>query len=156
MTTFVDSTLEDRCLRYRREFQLPAVIDPTSRHILLYVGARCGAVTMPTELGEQVRQRLRLAGIAGPVVAHPRAQRWTFLTGPTRPDSISVTAAAELFRLYTTVACGGSQIVLPSPEDERTGYRTWVQSPQTTADRPPQNFVVDAARDAGASRTPGR
>ncbi|TLF79596.1 hypothetical protein [Nocardia cyriacigeorgica] len=149
MTTLVDFTLENRCVSYRREFQFPAVIDPTSRRILLKMGARYGAITMPAELGEQVQQRLRLAGIAGPVVAHPRARRWTFLTGPTRPDSLSAAESAELFRLYATVASAGSHIVLPSPDDERTGYRSWVQAPESGTDRPPQSAVIEATRALG-------
>ncbi|MFE3617945.1 hypothetical protein, partial [Streptomyces anulatus] len=115
MSTLIDSTLEMRCVRYRRELHLPAKIDFDSRRILLQIGAHYGAVTMPGDLGERVQARLREAAIAGPVVDHPRARRWTFLTGPCRPDSLTATASAELFRLYATVACAGSQIVLPSP-----------------------------------------
>ncbi|MFF0544243.1 hypothetical protein ACWEVD_06350 [Nocardia thailandica] len=152
MSTLLDSTLEFRCVRYRREFQLPAAIDPESRRILLHIGAHHGAVTMPGDLGERVLERLRQAGIAGPVIAHPRARRWTFLTGPSRPEPLAAMVSAELFRLYTTVACAGSQIVLPSPDDERTGYRTWIQAPARTGDRPPVSAVVEAARELGAPR----
>ncbi|MFE3443200.1 hypothetical protein ACFXNW_09215 [Nocardia sp. NPDC059180] len=152
MTTLVDFTLENRCVSYRREFQFPATIDPTSRRILLKMGARYGAITMPAELGERVQQRLRLAGIAGPVVAHPRARRWTFLTGPARPDSLTVAESAELFRLYATVASAGSHIVLPSPDDERTGYRSWVKAPESGTDRPTQSAVIEAIRALGTRR----
>lgn len=156
MTAFVDSTLEDRCLRYRREYRLPAVIDPTTRHILLHIGTRYGAVTMPTELGEQVKDRLQTAGIVGPVIDHPRARHWTFLTGPARPDNVDPAASAELFRLYATVASVGGQVVLPSPDDENTGYRTWIQHPTPVSDRPPQNAVVDAIREAGGAKVRAR
>ncbi|APE35710.1 hypothetical protein BOX37_19110 [Nocardia mangyaensis] len=152
MSTLVDSILEIRCVRYRRELHLPAVIDPDSRRILLQIGAHYGAVTMPGDLGERVQARLRGAAIAGPVVDHPRARRWTFLTGPCRPDTLTPTASAELFRLYTTVACHGSQIVLPSPEDERTGYRTWVQAPDAADNRPPLDAVIEAVRTLGARK----
>lgn len=152
MSAPVDSVLEIRCVRYRRELHLPAVIEPDSRRILLQIGAHYGAVTMPGDLGERVQARLRAAAIAGPVVDHPRARRWTFLTGPCRPETLTPTASAELFRLYTTVACAGSQIVLPSPEDERTGYRTWVQAPEAADQRPPAHAVIEAARALGARR----
>ncbi|WP_338039702.1 hypothetical protein [Nocardia mangyaensis] len=128
------------------------MIDPDSRRILLQIGAHYGAVTMPGDLGERVQARLRGAAIAGPVVDHPRARRWTFLTGPCRPDTLTPTASAELFRLYTTVACHGSQIVLPSPEDERTGYRTWVQAPDAADNRPPLDAVIEAVRTLGARK----
>ncbi|MGW0183616.1 hypothetical protein [Nocardia sp. NPDC003345] len=149
MTTFTESPLERHCRRYREKDLLPAVVDPGSQRILLRVGATYGAVTMPTELGERVLQGLRAAGIAGPVFAHPRARRWTFLTGPTRHDEFTVTAAAELFRLYTTVAGTGSQVVLPSAEDERSGYRVWVAGPEALGTRPPQHTVIEAARASG-------
>lgn len=152
VSTLVDSTLEIRCVRYRRELHLPATIDPDSRRILLQIGAHYGAVTMPGDLGERVQARLRGAAIAGPVVDHPRARRWTFLTGPCRPDTLTTTASAELFRLYATVACSGSQIVLPSPDDERTGYRTWVQAPEAADNRPPLHAVIDAARALGTRK----
>ncbi|MFF3223595.1 hypothetical protein ACFYV7_12460 [Nocardia suismassiliense] len=153
MTTLLDSTLEVRCVQYRRELHLPASIDPTSRRILLHIGTHYGAITMPADLGERVQQRLEQAAIAGPVLDHPRAQRWTFLTGPYRPDTLTAAVSAELFRLYATVACTGSQIVLPSPDDEHTGYRTWIRSPATATTRPPLNAVIEATRAIGACKT---
>ncbi|MGW4350689.1 hypothetical protein ACWELJ_01225 [Nocardia sp. NPDC004582] len=144
MTTLLDSTLEVRCVQYRREFHLPASIDPTSRHILLEIGSRYGAVTMPADLGEHVRRQLTQADLAGPVVHHPRARRWTFITGPARPETLSTAVTAALFRRYATVACPGAQVVLPSAEDERTGYRTWIRSPETTDTVPPLESVIEA------------
>ncbi|UGT43105.1 hypothetical protein LTV02_06860 [Nocardia yamanashiensis] len=144
MTTLLDSTLEVRCVQYRREFHLPASIDPASRHILLDIGSRYGAITMPADLGERVQQRLAQAELAGPVVHHPRARRWTFITGPARADTLSTSVSAALFRLYATVACTGAQVVLPSADDERTGYRTWIQSPEAVSAVPPLESVVEA------------
>ncbi|MGX1807044.1 hypothetical protein ACWIGI_15125 [Nocardia sp. NPDC055321] len=140
----LDSTLEVRCVQYRREFHLPASIDPTSRHILLEIGSRYGAITMPAELGERVQQRLAAADLAGPVVHHPRARRWTFITGPTRADGLGTAVSAALFRLYATVACAGAQVVLPSADDERTGYRTWVRAPESATAVPPLESVISA------------
>lgn len=99
---------------------------------------------MPADLGERVQQRLAQAELAGPVVHHPRARRWTFITGPARPDTLSTSVSAALFRLYATVACTGAQVVLPSADDERTGYRTWIQSPEAVAAVPPLESVVEA------------
>ncbi|WP_433655908.1 hypothetical protein ACQPW1_33305 [Nocardia sp. CA-128927] len=152
MTTRLYSTLEVRCVQYRRELHLPASIDPTSRRILLHIGAHYGAITMPADLGERVQQRLEQAAIAGPVVDHPRAKRWTFLTGPYRPDTLSAAVSAELFRMYATVACTGSQVVLPSPDDEHTGYRTWIRPPETATTRPPLNAVIEATRAVGTRK----
>ncbi|NKY29822.1 hypothetical protein [Nocardia gamkensis] len=153
MTTFLDSTPEVRCSRYRREFQLPASMDPGSHRILLHIGVDYGAVTMPAELGQQVLRQLVQDGIAGPVVDHPRARHWTFLTGPAGPDAISPAVSAELFRLYAAVACAGSQVVLPSPEDERTGYRVWIRSPEAGPRRPSISAMIETIRAVAARRT---
>jgi hypothetical protein len=149
VTTLLASTLEVRCEQYRREFHMPASIDPTSRHILLHIGAHYGAIAMPADLGERVQQKLAQTQIAAPVVHHPRARRWTFITGPAQPDTLSTAVSAELFRLYATVACTGSQVVLPSPDDERTGYRTWIQPPENATPLPPLTAVVEATRALG-------
>ncbi|MGW5110492.1 hypothetical protein [Nocardia sp. NPDC004123] len=99
---------------------------------------------MPADLGERVQQQLAQADLAGPVVHHPRARRWTFITGPARPESLTKSVAAALFRLYATVACPGAQVVLPSADDERTGYRTWVHSPDASDSVPPLESVIEA------------
>jgi hypothetical protein len=156
VTTLVDSTLEVRCVQYRREFHMPASIDPTSRRILLHIGTHYGAITMPADLGEQVHRQLMQAQIAAPVVHHPRARRWTFITGPARPDTLSAAVSAELFRLYATVACTGSQVVLPSPDDERTGYRTWIRPPENATTLPPLSAVIEATRALGSRKAPAR
>ncbi|MCX4091245.1 hypothetical protein [Nocardia sp. alder85J] len=152
MTTLLDSILEVRCVQYRREFHLPASIDPGSRHILLDVGGPYGAITMPADLGERVRDKLSQADLTGPVIHHPRARRWTFITSACRPDTLTKSVSAELFRLYATVACAGSQVVLPSADDERTGYRTWVQTPGNADRVPPLVAVIEATRAAGGRR----
>lgn len=143
-------------MRYRREFQLPASVDPGSRRILLHIGIDYGAVSMPDELGEQVLRRLGEDGIAGPVVDHPRARRWTFLTGPAQPGVLGTAVSAALFRLYVTVAGAGSQVVLPSPEDERTGYRIWIRPPEAAARRPPLDAAITAIRSIAATKLRAR
>ncbi|MET7768950.1 hypothetical protein [Nocardia sp. NPDC005366] len=157
MTILLDSTLEVRCVQYRREFHMRASIDPTSRRILLRIGTHYGAITMPSDLGERVRQQLIRARITAPIVEHPRAERWTFITGPARPDGIDAAASAELFRLYATVACTGCQVVLPSAEDERTGYRTWIEPPpESAAALPPLDAVIEATRELGTRKLRAR
>ncbi|WP_233608774.1 hypothetical protein [Nocardia stercoris] len=109
---------------------------------------------MPAELGERVQQRLTDTGIAGPVVHHPRARRWTFLTLAPRPGTLTKAVTAELFRLYATVACPGSQVVLPSADDERTGYRTWVQAPETADTVPALEEVLIATTAVCGRKVP--
>ncbi|GAA5053781.1 hypothetical protein [Nocardia callitridis] len=154
MTGLLGPTLEIRCAQYAHDCRLPASIDASSRHIMLHIGTLCGAITMPVELGERVRDRVGSA----PIIEHARARRWTFLTGhtgygTTGSSPLSPADSAALFRLYVTTASTGSQVVLPSPEDEHTGYRTWVQPPDTGAVRPPLAAVIAATRAAGGPGT---
>lgn len=151
VTTLLDSRPEVRCAQYRHDFHLPAAIDPSSGHILLTIGADCGAVTMPAELGELVQRRLAQSDGPGPVIHHPRAQRWTFITGP---GGVGTAESAELFRLYATVACTGSRVVLPSADDERTGHRTWAQPPEA-GDVPALKTVIELTRALGIKKTAG-
>ena len=155
-TTVIDTALTDRCERYRRIFHLPAAVDDASQHIVLDIGSRFGAVTMPADIGERVLRQLTQSGVVTPVVHHPRARRWTFVTGPSHSAEITTSVAAELFRLYTTVACTGSHIVLPSAEDERTGYRIWVQAPDHVDAVVPMAAVVEAVRLSSAPPAPSR
>ncbi|WP_378735234.1 hypothetical protein [Nocardia brasiliensis] len=121
-----------RCRRYRKEHGLYGVVDPTLGRIMLEVGA-VGAVVMPAALGRRVRDRLTEMPAEqrpGPIIAHPRSDRWTFLTGPTDNSYLDTELFADLFRVCASVALPGSHIVLPSPTDESTGYRSWIAAPE--------------------------
>ncbi|QIS16851.1 hypothetical protein [Nocardia arthritidis] len=114
-----------RCRGYRKDHGLYGVVDPALGRIMLEIGA-IGAVVMPAPLGARVRDRLTAVG---PVIAHPRSNRWTFLTGPTDNSYLDMNLFADLFRVCASVALPGTRIVLPSPTDERGGYRTWIALP---------------------------
>ncbi|WP_280239154.1 hypothetical protein [Nocardia abscessus] len=119
-----------RCRRYREDNKLYALVDPILGRIMLEVGA-VGAVVMPAVFGRRVRERLAAGAESrpGPVIAHPRADRWTFLTGPTDNTYFDTGLFADLFRVCASIALPGSHIVLPSPTDEHGGYRTWIVAP---------------------------
>lgn len=134
-----------RCRRYRKEHGLYGVVDPALGRIMLEVGA-VGAVTMPADLGTRVRDHLRGRARCGPVIAHPRSGRWTFLTGPTDDSYLDTALFADLFRDCAGVALPGSHIVLPSPADEHTGYRRWICPPEKDF-RPELAEVVSATRN---------
>ncbi|NNH73903.1 hypothetical protein HLB23_29295 [Nocardia uniformis] len=131
-----------RCRRYRTEHGLYGVVDQAVGRIILEVGA-VGAVTMPTDLGTRVRDHLHSR--CGPVIAHPRSGRWTFLTGPNDNSYLDMALFADLFRDCAGVALPGSHIVLPSPADEYGGYRSWVCLPDKDF-RPELAEVVSATR----------
>ncbi|HLS77199.1 MAG TPA: hypothetical protein VK083_10455 [Nocardia sp.] len=137
-----------RCRRYRTDHRLFAEVDPALGRIMLEVGA-VGAVVMPATLGASVA-----AALSGPhrcpIIAHPRSDRWTFLTGPTDNSYLDMSLFADLFRVCASIALPGSRIVLPSPADERTGYRSWVSAPEDDY-RPDLTEVTTVTRAAAAA-----
>ncbi|WP_442941314.1 hypothetical protein [Nocardia sp. NBC_00403] len=137
-----------RCRGYRKDHGLYGVVDPALGRIMLEVGA-VGAVVMPAVLGEHVRDHLGARN--GPIIAHPRSGRWTFLTGPTDNSYLDMALFSDLFRVCASVALPGSNIVLPSPADEHSGYRTWIAAPERDF-RPELAEVVAATRACTALR----
>ncbi|MGQ4600103.1 DNA-directed RNA polymerase subunit beta [Nocardia sp. R6R-6] len=107
MTTGFGDTPQSRCLYYRRICGLPAVIDPPELgRIILRTGSVWG-VTMPIRLGQRVKAHIQSRGDAlGPIVAHPRSGRWTFLTDPDI-ELADVAMFAELWRSNVTIAHTG-------------------------------------------------
>ncbi|MFD6155454.1 hypothetical protein ACFWF7_12555 [Nocardia sp. NPDC060256] len=148
------TTMQDaiaRCRRYRKDHGLYGVVDPALGRIMLEVGA-VGAVVMPAALGRRVRARLieeAPEDRAGPIVGHPRSDRWTFLTGPTDNSYLDTELFADLFRVCASVALPGSNIVLPSPADEGSGYRKWIAPPESDF-RPEMGDVLAATRACAA------
>ncbi|MEU6579911.1 hypothetical protein [Nocardia sp. NPDC046763] len=134
-----------RCRRYRKEHGLYGVVDSALSRIMLEVGA-VGAVTMPADLGRRVRDHLVARHRCGPVIAHPRSGRWTFLTGPTDESYHDTALFSDLFRDCASVAQPGSTIVLPSPADEHSAYRTWIHPPEGDF-RPELAEVLAATRE---------
>ncbi|MET8777411.1 hypothetical protein ABZV58_20605 [Nocardia sp. NPDC004654] len=103
-----------------------------------------GAISMPAQLGAQVRIALRGKGLPGvPIVSHPRSKRWTFLCEPNLPDtSLYFT---EMFRLNATIASLGAHVALPTPSVLSDAFRTWVVQP-TNALRPSGEELVESIR----------
>ncbi|MEC3914187.1 hypothetical protein [Nocardia sp. CDC160] len=134
-----------RCRRYRKEHGLYGVVDSTLGRIMLEVGA-VGAVTMPADLGGRVRDALAARQCCGPIIAHPRSGRWTFLTGPMDDSYLDMALFSDLFRDCASVALPGSSIVLPSPSDEHSGYRAWIHPPEGDF-RPDLADVLAATRE---------
>ncbi|MGY4098144.1 hypothetical protein ACW2Q0_01050 [Nocardia sp. R16R-3T] len=134
-----------RCRRYRKDNGLYGVVDPALGRILLEVGA-VGAVVMPAALGKRVHAHLLATHRrTGPIIAHPRSSRWSFLTGPTDNSYLDMALFPELFRVCASVALPGTRIVLPSPTDEQSGYRIWIAPPEGDY-RPELGDVIAATR----------
>lgn len=137
-------TPRSRCEFYRRVCSLPTVIDPTTGRITMRAGL-VGAVMMPTEIARRVKTILDLRGIAPlPIVGHPRADMWTFLT---RSDIRPIKDPVEIARLWKArvVVIREGDIALPSPIPDSLMVRTWV-SPAISAFRPSGEVVIACAR----------
>jgi hypothetical protein len=152
--TEVADTPRTRCAFYRRECRFPAQVKSESGQITVKVGA-IAAITMPGELGARVKGALRARGIApGPVIAHPRARRWTFLADPDIPFD-DILLHAEMYRASVTVAPAGAEVALPSPADPTGTHRVWNELPHGT-DRPSAAALLDVIRDCAGMKRSGR
>lgn len=144
-------TPRSRCQFYRRECDLPAVIDPPELGRIVMHAGWVWAITMPIRLGQAVKAHMQSTGAAlGPIVGHPRSARWTFIIRPDLPDDMRL--FSELFRLDVSVARTGATIVLPSPTASAGAIRHWIV-PARSRFRPSGHVVVEAIR-AWADQVP--
>lgn len=134
-----------RCAYYRNVCDIPARVDPP--HVGRIV-ARCGsvwAITMPAVLGHDVKVWMQNQGYKlGPILSHPRSQRWTFIIRPDVPDDVRL--FAEMFRFNVSIVRDGGTIGLPSPADRGTAFRAWIVRPDSHV-RPSGWVIVRAIRD---------
>ncbi|WP_051175672.1 hypothetical protein [Nocardia exalbida] len=137
-------TPRSRCMFYRRSCGFNAVIDPPELGRIVMRAGSVWAVTMPSRLGQAVKAHMQCSGIAlGPVVGHPRSDRWTFLVRPDIEDD-DVKLFAEMFRKDVSIAREGAVIALPSPSPNGS-IRQWIV-PARSAFLPSGLVVVDAVR----------
>ncbi|WP_433717151.1 DNA-directed RNA polymerase subunit beta (plasmid) [Nocardia sp. CA-084685] len=142
-----DDSLSSWCRHYRARCGIDAWMQPELKSIIVLASNSLGAVTMPAELGAQVKIHLLRLGVRlGPIISHPRSSRWTFLIRPDIPTDTAT--SARLFRIHVSVARSGAQITLPSPERRRSdlGFRCWSCAPE--GDYRPSGMVVLNAVDA--------
>ncbi|MBF6469193.1 DNA-directed RNA polymerase subunit beta [Nocardia beijingensis] len=147
-------TPRSRCQFYRRECDLPAVVDPPELGRIVMRAGSVWALTMPSGLGQAVKAHLQSKSVRlGPILAHPRSNRWTFLIAPDLPEN-DTRLFAELFRLNVSVSRTGSTIALPSPTAAVGSIRSWIVPPRNRF-RPSGRVVVAAIR-AWAEPAPRR
>ncbi|MFQ6326679.1 DNA-directed RNA polymerase subunit beta [Nocardia sp. CWNU-33] len=133
-----------RCIFYRRVCDLPANIDPPSLGRIIMKATHVWALTMPTPLGQAVKHDMGRRGTAvGPIVAHPRSARWTYLIRPDVPDDVPL--FADLFRHNVSVIREGGTVALPSPTPQSGAIRQWIEPPRDTF-RPSGLVVIASIR----------
>jgi hypothetical protein len=142
------------CHFYRTVCDLPAVVDPPHMgRIVIRTGVVCGLM-MPAFIGSEVKARMGSPGQeAGPILTHPRSQRWTFLTRADFPDDIGL--YAEMSRVQVSIIRGGGFIALPGPGQRPGLFRAWVQPPRDSF-RPSGRVVIDAIRGCVVQHTSKR
>lgn len=142
-TAFGD-TPATRCRFYRRVCDLPAVVDPPHLGRIIMRATHVWAVTMPAPLGRAVRIEMAARhNETGPILVHPRSNRWSFLVRPDIPDDVRL--FAEMFRFDVSIIRSGGTIALPSPTDLDTHLRQWVEPPRCPF-RPSGHTVTQAIR----------
>ncbi len=136
------------CDFYRKVCDLPAEVHPPHLgRITLRAGRVCGLM-MPAFIGSEVKAWMhRHDHRVGPILTHPRYQRWTFLTRPDLPTDVRL--YAELSRLNVSILRAGGSISLPGPGQRPGLFRAWVQPPRDPY-RPPARVVVEALRGCAA------
>ncbi|MFI6170251.1 DNA-directed RNA polymerase subunit beta [Nocardia sp. NPDC051052] len=150
IAAFAD-TPTTRCAYYRRTCGLPAGIHPEIGRIVIKAGL-VGGITMPAALGQRVRDDLLHRRFTlGPIVAHVRSHRWTYLVRPDLPNDIRL--APALLHLNVSIVPFGGEIALPSPADG-PAHRQWVIPPRDTFR--PSGLTIIAAVQACAPREPLR
>ncbi|PSR63151.1 hypothetical protein C8258_24265 [Nocardia sp. MDA0666] len=148
-----ESAPQNWAMIYRRAFGLDAEVHPGSGRLVVRAGKALAALTMPSVLGARVRGRLvDMSGSAGPIIAHPRSMRWTFLTLPADADLTDPLLHAEMFRHYVDIAGVNAEIALPSPGFLQSDvYRLWTDAPVGDY-RPLAGDVLTAVRECVAAQ----
>jgi hypothetical protein len=121
-----------RCRYYRQVCGLPAIVDPPELGRIVIRAGIVWALMMPAHLGQLVKIDLQRRGHdIGPIMSHPRSQRWSYLVRPDLPNDDSL--FAEMFRLDVSIVRAGGEIALPSPTDRCALFRHWIEPPRSGA-----------------------
>lgn len=135
---------------YEERFGWPVTIEVNGGRLMMPLGEVADAVVMPAPLGGKVLTELRIALLAGPVLADTTGQWWMFLTRPAgcgRPKDHT-----ELRSLEVHVVPAGSHVVIPREIDENAGL-PWIERPRALHQLPPWQCVIATVRRSGAGPT---
>lgn len=135
---------------YEERLGWPITIDVTQGRLLMVTGPAADVVTMPAQLGRLVLADLRIALLAGPVVADPRRRWWMFLTEPARDGQPALTGdiADELAHLEVSIVPTGTYVVVPTNLDGPNVW-PWMEHPRPRQVLPPPAAVLATARRNG-------
>jgi hypothetical protein len=134
--------------RYEERFGWPVTVEVDPGRLVMRVGDALDAVVMPGPLGRHVLADLRIALLAGPVLADATGQWWMFLTRPA--DRSAPKHRTELRCLEVYLVPAGSRVVIPREFDAKNGC-PWIEQPRRLPQLPPWPAVIATARRAGAA-----
>ncbi|MBP2325801.1 hypothetical protein JOF56_006186 [Kibdelosporangium banguiense] len=137
--------------RYEERFGWPVTIEVDPGRLVMRVGDAVDAVVMPRLLGRLVLTDLRIALLAGPVLADTTGQWWMFLTRPAEPDAPK--HRTELRCLEVHLVPAGSRVVVPREFDAKNGC-PWIEQPRSLPHLPPWPAVIATVRRAAAIPAP--
>lgn len=123
---------------YEERLGWPVTIEIGNQRLVLMVGGRMDAITMPARLGRHVLAELGILMLAGPVMAG--LGYWTFLTG--RCTAHRPNLPAELFPVRVRLAPRGTHVIVPSGRDAQE----WVRRPEPGHALPPWSVVIGTTR----------
>ncbi|MBB5155939.1 hypothetical protein [Saccharopolyspora phatthalungensis] len=132
--------------RYEELVGWPVTVEVQPRRLTVPVGEVLDALTMPAPLGHAVQSELRLMMLAGPVIAGPGHDWWTFLTEPT--DASRPEVPAELHRWKLRPTPRGAHVILPALATTEDKTPQWIGSPRSHTALPPWHAVIGATRRA--------
>lgn len=126
---------------YRLQCGLPVSMT-SGAELIMFTGGQLDAIGMPAVLGGRVLRGLRIAMLAGPVLARPNSSNWIFLSTPiedSRPDLLAGLAEIGVF-----VFPRGEPITVPADVHGRTPG--WVHAPMPRCAPPPWQALLATAR----------
>jgi hypothetical protein len=143
---------------YEERFGWPVTIEVDAGRLVMLLGETLDAVVMPEPLARAVLTDLRIALLAGPVLADTTGQWWLFLTQPSAncqpiPKDYAAKDTPQLRCLEVHLLPGGSRVVVPREIDETKGW-PWIERPRPLHQLPPWRAVIATARRIGAQSPP--
>ncbi|ONI91339.1 hypothetical protein ALI144C_01255 [Actinosynnema sp. ALI-1.44] len=136
-------SLTDARTRYEERFGWPVTVEVRRGRLVMRLGDVADALVMPRRLGVPVLAELRIALLAGPVLADTTGQWWVFLTRPS--GGAAARHDGELRLLDMHPVPGGTSVVVPREFDGKSGC-PWIEPPRALTRLPPWPAVVATAR----------
>ncbi len=116
---------------------------PVSRHdgdrLIMLTGHSVDVIGMPAGLGERVLRGLRVANLAGPVLAH--GADWLFLCGPVSDSRPELRSGLTEHGLYVI----SRREAVTVPTDLAARRDGWVRSPLPRCTPPPWQAILATA-----------